>query len=76
MSINPAEKFGLTQAGMLMPGKAADLAIFDLENKEEIKEENYLSKGINTPFTGQKVYGTTFMTLVDGNVVYQKEEQA
>lgn len=76
MSINPAQKFGLTQAGMIMPGKAADLAIFDLDNEEEIKEENYLSKGINTPFTGQKVYGTTVLTLVDGKIAYQKEEQA
>lgn len=75
MSINPAEKFNMSKAGMIMPGKPADLAIFDLGLEEEIKEENYLSKGVNTPFTGQHVYGVTYMTLVDGKIVYQKEEK-
>ena len=75
MSINPAEKFGMQDAGELLPGKSADLAIFDLNKEYVIKEEDYLSKGINTPFTGEKVYGQTVLTMVDGQKVYQKEEK-
>lgn len=75
MSINPAEKFGMEDVGELLPGKSADLAIFDLNKEYVIKEEDYLSKGINTPFTGEKVYGQTVLTMVDGQKVYQKEEK-
>ena len=57
---------------MLEPGKNADIAIFDIEHKNEIKESDFKSKGLNTPFTGQKVYGETVMTLVDGEIVYQR----
>ena len=48
---------------------------FDLNKEYVIKEEDYLSKGINTPFTGEKVYGQTVLTMVDGQKVYQKEEK-
>ena len=70
----PADLFGLDQAGHLEPGKPADIAIFDLEHESEIKQEDYQSKGINTPFTGDRVYGATVMTLVDGQVVYERKE--
>lgn len=70
----PADLFGLDQAGHLEPGKPADIAIFDLEHESEIKQEDYQSKGINTPFTGDHVYGATVMTLVDGQVVYERKE--
>ena len=73
MAKNPAEKFNFA-AGVLYAGATADIAIFDLENEFELKEENYFSKGKNTPFTGQKVYGETYMTLVNGKVAYQKED--
>lgn len=74
MTAKPADLFNLKQAGHLEPGKPADIAIFDLNNQTVIKEEDYLSKGINTPFTGDQVYGSTVMTLVDGQVVYQRKE--
>ncbi|MDO4903680.1 MAG: dihydroorotase [Limosilactobacillus sp.] len=74
MSANPADIFGLTGAGHLEPGKPADIAIFDLKHEYEIKEEDYQSKGINSPFTGDHVYGETVMTLVDGKVVYERKE--
>ncbi|KRL83897.1 dihydroorotase [Ligilactobacillus apodemi] len=73
MAKNPAEKFNFA-AGVLYAGATADIAIFDLENEFELKEEYYFSKGKNTPFTGQKVYGETYMTLVNGKVAYQKED--
>lgn len=72
LSDKPAKVFGIKNAGILEPGKNADIAIFDIEHKTEIKEADFKSKGVNTPFTGQKVYGETVMTLVDGEVVYQR----
>lgn len=74
LTAKPADLFGLDQAGHLEPGKPADIAIFDLEHESEIKQEDYQSKGINTPFTGDHVYGATVMTLVDGHVVYERKE--
>lgn len=72
LSAVPAEEFGLDQAGHLEPGKPADIAIFDLNTEREITEDSYLSKGVNNPFTGQRVYGTTYLTLVDGKVAYSR----
>ena len=72
LSDKPAKVFGIKNAGVLEPGKNADIAIFDIEHKTEIKEADFKSKGVNTPFTGQKVYGETVMMLVDGEVVYQR----
>ncbi|ABX27424.1 Dihydroorotase [Lactobacillus helveticus DPC 4571] len=75
LSDQPAKVFGLKKAGVLEPGCPADVAIFDLEHETELKEKDYQSKGINTPFTGQKIYGATVMTMVDGEVVYQRGEK-
>lgn len=75
MTEKPVDVFGIKGAGYLLPGNPADIAIFDLKNEKEISEDKYLSKGVNTPFTGMKVYGSTVMTLVSGEIVYQREEQ-
>ncbi|MGZ1130171.1 hypothetical protein ACXO2T_05215 [Lactobacillus delbrueckii subsp. bulgaricus] len=40
------------------------------------KEEDYLSKGVNTPFTGQEVYGMTALTFVSGKLVYKSKHFA
>lgn len=73
MSDKPAKVFGLKNAGVLEPGKPADIAIFDLNHESKIKEEDFKSKGVNTPFTGHKVYGATVLTMVDGQVVYRRD---
>lgn len=74
MSDAPAEKFSLKNCGHLEAGAEADIAIFDLDHETEIKEKDYLSKGVNSPFTGNKVYGQTVMTIVSGKVVYKLGE--
>lgn len=74
MSIAPAKCFGMSKAGALFVGKPADLAIFDLEHEFELQKDSYFSKGKNTPFTGEKVYGATYMTFVSGKLVYKKED--
>lgn len=70
MSYNPAKLFGL-DAGVIAPGKQADLAVLDLDHLEVIQEADYLSKAVNTPFTGNEVYGMTTMTFVSGKLVYR-----
>ncbi|EHO49762.1 dihydroorotase [Lentilactobacillus kisonensis] len=71
MAIKPAAVFKMADAGTLETGRPADLAIFDLDHSHQIKESDYLSKGVNTPFTGETVYGNTVMTLVAGKIVYK-----
>lgn len=72
MSLKAAQAFKLA-AGSLLPGSLADIAVFELDQASEIKESDYLSMGVNTPFTGQTVYANTYLTLVAGQVAYQKE---
>ncbi|MCL8205519.1 dihydroorotase [Ligilactobacillus agilis] len=72
MSLKPAQAFKLA-ACSLLPGSLADIAVFELDQASEIKESDYLSMGVNTPFTGQTVYANTYLTLVAGQVAYQKE---
>lgn len=72
MTNKPASVFKMKNAGTLEVGQPADIAIFDLNQEHEIKESEYLSKGKNSPFTGETVYGDTVMTLVDGKIVYSK----
>ncbi len=74
LTAGPADAFNLQGAGHIQPGMPADLAIFDLYKQFTFKDEDYLSKGHNTPFTGWDVQGQTVMTLVDGRVVYQRKE--
>ena len=71
----PADVFKIEGAGRLAPGEPADIAIFDLKTPHVLSNSEYLSKAKNTPFTGDTVYGTTVMTMVDGHVVYQREDR-
>jgi len=70
MTVNPAEVFGLPY-GKLEVGQPADIAVFDLDASYEIDVDAFVSKGRNTPFGGYKVSGKTFLTIVDGEVVFQ-----
>lgn len=73
MAAAPAKLFNLT-AGTLRIGAPADIAVFDLEHEEKIDDKQFVSKGVNTPFVGWTVKGTTLLTFVDGQLVYSKEE--
>lgn len=73
MSIQPAEIFNLKAAGQLEVGDVADLTVMNVEDEYEIEEADFASKGINSPFIGQKVYGQTQLTMVAGKIVYQRE---
>ncbi|MHA8138411.1 dihydroorotase [Lactobacillaceae bacterium Scapto_B20] len=67
---NPIEAFHLNHAGQLRIGDAADLAIMDLDHPYQIDAKDFKSKGTNSPFIGETVYGKTIATFVAGKQVY------
>ena len=68
MSTNPRREFHL--GGALAEGEKADIALFDLDAEYRIDPTEFASMGHSTPFDGMTVKGRTFMTMVDGRVVY------
>lgn len=74
MSYNPAKILGMTEKGSVSEGKIADLMIFDAEKEYKIDVEKFASKGKNTPFNGYPVKGEVAYTIVDGKIVYTREQ--
>lgn len=68
MTHKPAFLYGLG-AGEIRQGGPADLVIFDPQESWEVKE--FASKGKNTPFIGEKLYGKVKFTICNGQVVYE-----
>lgn len=71
MTKNPAQIFNL-KTGIIEPGQEADIAIFDINHKKKLLEEDYQSKAVNTPFTGESFFGETVKTIVSGEVKYER----
>ena len=71
LTIKPSTTFQLP-FGTLEVGKVADITIIDLNHKESINPDKFLSKGKNTPFGGWNCEGWPVVTIVDGKVVWEK----
>ena len=71
MSYNPAKVVGIDK-GDIQPGKVADVVIFNPNETYVIDKNEFASKGKNTPFHGREVTGRVCMTIVDGNIVYER----
>ena len=71
MSYLPAKILGIDK-GSLKPGKIADLVIADPNLKYTIDKNEFASKGKNTPFHGKKVVGKVELTMVNGEVVFER----
>ena len=71
ITIKPAQVFDLPY-GTLKEGAVADLTLINLDETYEIKAQDFLSKSSNTPFLGEKVYGKTLFTMVDGEIRYEE----
>ena len=71
MSKNPANILEANK-GQIKIGYDGDLVIVDTDKEYEISEENFKSKGKNTPFNGKRVYGKIIKTIKSGNVVFKE----
>lgn len=71
LTVKPAEAFGLS-VGTLQVGDVADLTVIDLDTEAKIDPDNFLSKGKNTPFKDWACKGWPTLTIVDGNIVWEK----
>ncbi len=69
MSMAPAGLYHLP-GGRIAEGTVADLVLFD--DTKEVVYESFCSKSENSPFTGQKLFGSVEMTICSGRVVYRK----
>lgn len=70
MTINPSGILR-TGTGRLALGGAADLTIFDPNEKWTVEPEKFASMGRNTPYAGWKLKGKVKYTIVGGKIVYQ-----
>nr|WP_220477765.1 dihydroorotase [Limosilactobacillus albertensis] len=73
LTAKPQAVFNLENAGLLKVGDPADIAVFDIDHQDIIRPEQFFSKGHNTPFVGDQVYGMTKKTFVDGKLVYTED---
>lgn len=74
MSTIPAAAFNLP-AGHIQIGAPADLTIMDLDTPYQIDSSTWFSKGVNSPFIGETVYGRTQATIVAGRLVYDQQKE-
>ena len=74
MSYNPAKLLNIDR-GIIAEGKAADLVIFNPDKTYTIDAKKFKSKGKNTPFQGRQVTGQVVLTMVDGEIIYNVEDE-
>ena len=72
MSAKPAEILR-SDAGTLKEGSPADITIADINEEYVIDPSTFKSKGVNTPFTGKKVFGRIKYTIAGGYKVYDQK---
>jgi len=71
MSVMPARIFNLT-GGTLAPGAAGDVVVIDPEAQWVVRPEDFYSKSRNTPFAGRELRGRAEVTIVRGQVVFER----
>ena len=64
---NPRTRFNLPLG--------ADFSVWDLDAEYGIDPRDFVSMGKATPFTGWKVYGKCMLTVCDGKVVYNANNE-
>ena len=65
MAIAPRERFGI-------PLSEAGFCVFELDEEFTVDPETFLSLGRATPFAGEKLFGTNYLTCRDGKAVFKK----
>ena len=70
MTASPAKVYSL-ESGQLAEGSAADIVIFDENQRWTVTD--FASKSSNSPFIGQELYGKVKYTICGGKVVYKDQ---
>ncbi len=73
MSVNPAGLLRL-EAGTLAVGAIADVTVIDPNLEWTVAPEKFLSKSRNTPFAGMRLKGRAVLTIVAGEIVYDRRK--
>jgi len=71
MSTTPARTFNLP-GGTLATGAPADVVVLDPAVQWAVKPEAFFSKSRNTPFAGRTLTGRAELTIVRGQVAFQR----
>ena len=72
MSKNPSEFYRMIP-GSISEDEPADIVIFGENEEWVVKEEEYASKAVNSPFTGWTLPGRVHYTICGGKIVYEAE---
>ncbi|MGB5962595.1 MAG: dihydroorotase, partial [Coleofasciculaceae cyanobacterium] len=72
MSTAVAKAYKIPNKGLIEPGYDADLVLVDLENYHPVLREEVVSKCGWSPFEGWNLTGYPVITIVGGQVVYEK----
>ena len=69
-STKPAEIFNISNKGKIAVGYDADIIVVDMDKSYTLKNEEVVSRCGWTPFDGREVKGRVETTIVNGNVIY------
>ena len=72
MATTPSKMMRVNK-GSFKAGMLADFVLVDLNTPYTIHAADFASRGKNTPFEGQEVYGRVLETIKGGETVYQAE---
>jgi len=72
MSTAVAQAYGIPKKGAIAPGYDADLVLVDLNTYRPVRREELLTKCGWSPFEGWNLTGWPVMTIVGGQVVYDR----
>jgi dihydroorotase len=76
MAVNPARLVRLNREGCLALGAPADITIIDPNLEWTVDPARFKSKSRNTPFSAVRLKGLSIMTIVGGEVVFDRHQQA
>lgn len=71
LATGPARIAGL-EAGTLREGAPADIAIIDPDLRWTLDAASLSSRSSNTPWLGHTLQGKTIMTIIDGDILYER----
>lgn len=74
MSTAVAKLYKIPNKGLIAPDYDADLILVDLDNYRPVLKAELQTKCGWSPFEGWSLTGWPVVTIVNGNIVYQKGE--